>query len=61
MQEAEAEPWQGFNLGEAKAARLLEENRILWSKLQLMKSDDRGWYYKLNGEEFSCSEIVWMD
>ncbi|KAF0111337.1 MAG: hypothetical protein FD147_944 [Chloroflexi bacterium] len=53
--------WQGFNLGETNAYRLLQENRKTWSQHNVFQSSDWGWSFRLNGVEIPCIGSVWMD
>jgi hypothetical protein len=53
-------PWQGFQFGQAKAYRLLQENSALWSHYKPYLANQE-WWIKLRGEEISCNTYSLMD
>lgn len=53
-------PWQSFNLSQARAYRLLQENADQWSQFEpyLMYNE---WWIAMDGGEISCSTYDYMD
>ena len=58
--DAAAKPWQGYQLGQAKAYRLLQENSNSWKQYKPYKVDQE-WKIKVGGEEISCETYQMMD
>lgn len=58
--DAAAKPWQGYQLGQAKAYRLLQENSNSWKQYKPYKVD-QVWKIKVGGGEISCETYQMMD
>ena len=61
MGEMPVRPWQGFNIGQANAYRLLQEESSAWSQYQPYQDERGNWVIQYQGEEFSCYSYTSMD
>jgi hypothetical protein len=57
---AAAKPWQGYQLGQAKAYRLLQENMDSWKQYKPYLVNQE-WMIKVGGEEISCAVYGMLD
>lgn len=53
-------PWQEFNLGQARAYRLLQENAAQWSQFQPVWGYGQ-WLIQMDGEEIYCNPSIGFD
>lgn len=53
-------PWQEYNLGHARAYRLLRENAAGWSQFKPYETNGE-WMIRFDGEEIVCSNYIMMD
>lgn len=53
-------PWQEFNLSQARAYRLLQENAAQWSQFQPVWGYGQ-WLIQLDGEEIYCNPSIGFD
>ncbi len=56
----EERPWQGYQLGQAKAYRLLQDKSDLWKQYEPYLVGQE-WKIKVGGEEISCRTYQLMD
>ena len=61
--EEERQPWQGWNLSDSRARRLLTENASLWSQMEVGNNPDGPgkWQVKAGGDWQDCSPQRYMD
>ena len=53
-------PWQGYNFSQARAYKLLRENAATWSEYKPFMQYNE-WLIRVNGEDISCSNFMWID
>jgi hypothetical protein len=55
-----AQPWQGYQFGQAQAYRLLHENSDLWKQYKPYLEAE-SWMIQVNGEEINCSYVGMLE